>query len=288
MTNEIGDFQDLQAKTNLIVSGSVALNFFTYNTYNDNLDPFCHLNECLTVGAWYISRKYAYRPVPPQLSSFKDEVLRVQEIVRRYSEHPTSNGLHGDVDISSTVQIWTFHNGTSTIQLFASSCSPLEILLLFHSTCVMNVLTHRAAYCFFPHLTLIENCSLLNSVNLPFSDRQLLSLVKYGQRGFYFMNMPSVFRTIDRKSALSFFFPRSPGDRHSYKLKFIHVGSAHDSNITIEMAILSSEFSISTQVVRLLFVVQKGEGVLIVMPALWLWMESFKDSKIYFKVDVSQ
>lgn len=110
---------------------------------------------------------------------------------------------------------------------------PFLMLILFIA-CVMNVLTHRAAYCFFPHLTLIENCSLLNSVNLPFSDRQLLSLVKYGQRGFYFMNMPSVFRTIDRKSALSFFFPRSPGDRHSYKLKFIHVGSGVPKPVTIE------------------------------------------------------
>ncbi|KAI0715519.1 hypothetical protein C8T65DRAFT_644040 [Cerioporus squamosus] len=60
----------------------------------------------------------------------------------------------------------------------------MEVVLGFHSTCVMNVVSFEKAYCLFPRATLEARLSLLSSSCAGRSMRRQTSVAKYVARGF--------------------------------------------------------------------------------------------------------
>lgn len=84
----------------------------------------------------------------------------------------------------------------------------------------MNILTHDAAYCLFPKLTLEHRASLLIDLTLPMTEVQAAAVNKYSERGFEMMPSAPTFWTCDPNSALTFLRPRFIGDRHCYKINF--------------------------------------------------------------------
>ncbi|KAI0638623.1 hypothetical protein C8Q77DRAFT_1215387 [Trametes polyzona] len=70
------------------------------------------------------------------------------------------------------------------VQVIVAKNTPMEAILAFHSTCVMNVISYEKAYCLFPRATLEERRSLLSSSCRGRSKRRATGLAKYTRRGF--------------------------------------------------------------------------------------------------------
>ncbi|PBL03894.1 hypothetical protein ARMGADRAFT_1022453 [Armillaria gallica] len=61
----------------------------------------------------------------------------------------------------SIADVEEFRNGTGAIvQVISSYGPPLDVVLSFHSTCVINVVAHQYTYCLYPKAMLIANASI--------------------------------------------------------------------------------------------------------------------------------
>ncbi|KAJ3900395.1 hypothetical protein F5879DRAFT_809323, partial [Lentinula edodes] len=222
-SEDLADFQNLQASLfRLLVSGSTALKFFTQVDYGGDMDSYCHLPQAITVGLWFLAHGLLYTPVGEQLDDFSADFSR---ICKHYDDETSSVDVPvqedmGEYNLNKIAAVWNFVRGSLSVQLMATRGSPLTTILSFHSTCVMNILTHNAAYCLFPELTLERRASLLIDLTLPMTEVQAAAVNKYSQRGFEMMPIAPTGWTCNPSSALTFLRPRFIGDRHCYKIDF--------------------------------------------------------------------
>ncbi|KAJ4489698.1 hypothetical protein C8J55DRAFT_390463, partial [Lentinula edodes] len=191
-------FPRYKATTGLIVSGSTALSFFTRVPYGGNLDTYCQLSQAQTVGQWYESHGFTFAPTDKQNPLFTTDYL-LDDDIREYR-------------VKNIESVWNFIRGQHRVQLIATRGSPLETILSFHSTCVMNILTHRAAYCLFPQLTLEDKTTLLIDLVSPLTEIQTAAVRKYALRGFTIIHQAPTSMACNANSALTFLRPRRVGD----------------------------------------------------------------------------
>ncbi|KAJ3909334.1 hypothetical protein F5879DRAFT_791735, partial [Lentinula edodes] len=215
---EIGEFQNLQSSIGLLVSGSTVLEFFNREIYKGDLDTFCNIQHCKVAGNWLISHAYSYRPKQDQAIDFDSSFSET------YNKE-TASQIAQDADtdeyqFNTVVGIWNFMRGSSKIQLVATRGAPLKCIFSFHSTCVMNVFTHRAAYCLFSKLTLEEKTTMLIDIQAPLNAREMYPIQKYKNRGFKIMHNPDFRLICDPSSSLSAVVPRYIGDRHCCRVPF--------------------------------------------------------------------
>ncbi|KAJ3854697.1 hypothetical protein EV368DRAFT_13760, partial [Lentinula lateritia] len=191
-----------QAATGLLVSGSTALHFFTRTFYGGDLDTYCQLSFSKTAGHWYLTHGYSFAPAEGQMNDFNADVDRVNAAIEEEPFYKLNN----------IAAVWNFKQGSQQIQLIATHMSPLHTIFSFHSTCVMNVLTHNAAYCLFPQLTLERKTTLLVDLQCPLTEIQMNAVKKYIDRGFDILHQAPVSMTSHPLSALTFLHPRFIGD----------------------------------------------------------------------------
>ncbi|KAJ4493493.1 hypothetical protein C8J55DRAFT_554930 [Lentinula edodes] len=189
------------------------------------LDTFCHIDHCLSVGVWYMAKEYIYQPLQAQQSTFERDIIRVKELLRRSRSDDVDDTTDFQEVLSGVVETWSFRKGCKEVLLVASSGSPLEVVFSLPTTCLMNVFTHRAAYCLFPQMTLVDNVALINSVDVTTTDLQRSHITYFSRHGFTFLDLPSIATTISPVSALSFLCARPPktrlyGGSYTYKSKF--------------------------------------------------------------------
>ncbi|KAJ3885039.1 hypothetical protein GG344DRAFT_59834, partial [Lentinula edodes] len=212
---EIGGFQDIQVSTGMVVSGPVALQFFSREVYETDLDTYCVLGKCLDVAKYYLSIRYQYRPSKHQLDYFEDDFSRIVD--QRWDAVNRGAYLQDNV-----VQVWNFDRSGSKIQLITTARSPLETVLTFHSTCVMNVITHRRAYCLFAWTTFKDCCTVV----IDRGDRDNASGVeKYRGRGFEVVDVPNVDCIMNRHSDLTGVAARYMKDYRTWHVAVENFGS---------------------------------------------------------------
>ncbi|KAJ3845792.1 hypothetical protein EV368DRAFT_90088 [Lentinula lateritia] len=114
----------------------------------------------------------------------------------------TTDFLHATAKATTTAA-----NVVIEIQLIATRGSPLETILSFHSTCIMNLLTYRAACCLFPQLTLEEKMTLLIDLVSPLIEIQDTAVRKYGMRDFTILHQAPISMAYNANSALTFLRP---------------------------------------------------------------------------------
>lgn len=196
----VDGFRAMQARTGALVSGSTALQLLDRTTYaNSDLDL-------------YVDRRYA-DDVVTHLLEQEDYVFE-----RRENQDPNAHvaldsivhveNMYGDVEPVPAMTgylgrgirtVLDFTRGDKKIQLITSKKSPLDIILLFHSSasnktivistlttevaCVMNVLTHQHVYALFPRATLIDRVTLaINTAGE--GERWDIARQKYAKRGW--------------------------------------------------------------------------------------------------------
>lgn len=135
-------FRSLQAKTHTLISGSFALQFFDRSEYADSdLDLYTHPGFSRAVGHWLIDEGYEFQPCRQQDISFDvaDKsnwrgVFAASAPCEIIDENPDGDGyqFNGVWDVYSFKRIEGGH--VTNVQIIASSKSPFETILNFHSS----------------------------------------------------------------------------------------------------------------------------------------------------------
>ncbi|KAF8900276.1 hypothetical protein CPB84DRAFT_1815433 [Gymnopilus junonius] len=211
---EINTFRYYQSRTGMFISGSTALQFFNRETYPDSdLDIYVEHRYSRTIAFWLLSIGYSFVPRP----RFQDEDL--EEALRQ-------NMAYDNVNFTVPAQASAFFESTSMgyfgrgvanvynftksdpsrkIQLITAFHSPLEVILNFHSTCVMNVITHDTAYSLYPIATFEQKRALVISTE---GSKQDTARTKYSERGWDMVERLTYDEVNDPRSAFA------PGSRY--------------------------------------------------------------------------
>lgn len=190
----------------MLISGSTALQFLDRSFYPDSdLDIYVEHLYADRMAYWLFSIGYEFVPRKQQDTDFR---LAYQEIHSGTPQHfhaffPAETiGYFG----KGVGEVYDFHKSDPDrkIQLITSYHSPLEVILNFHSTCVMNLITHEKAYSLYPRSTFEERRSLHSSDGSWRADSQMVAKNKYAGRGWLIVDRLTQAEIDDRTSAFAY------------------------------------------------------------------------------------
>ncbi|KAJ7591813.1 hypothetical protein C8J56DRAFT_931787 [Mycena floridula] len=182
-------FRWLQARTGLIISGSTALQFFDRTVYEDSdMDLYVHESSSREVSHFLIEAGYTFVPRASQVNKTVDQVIDGD---RRASDDflRTAELVGDDYDEDHThgiAHIFDFHKGQRKIQLITAVKTPFDVIFRYHSTAVLNFITHKTAYSLYPYATFVKR----RSVRLIDTRSAEAAIRKYERRGWIATNHP--------------------------------------------------------------------------------------------------
>ncbi|KAI0337051.1 hypothetical protein BDW22DRAFT_1364557 [Trametopsis cervina] len=187
------DFRSLQARTGALVSGSNALQYFGRVVYGESdLDLYVKKEKVLEVGQW-LNEHAGYGFEPNAHSQNQTQGVVFEEAVE--DAHWTDD--YGPID--SLEDVYNFYkqvqsdggDGTRRkIQLIATLRSPMDTILHFHSTIVMNIISYDRAYSLYPYATFERRLGLQTPTYVPTHEREEDIFQKYRIRGWDFTHGP--------------------------------------------------------------------------------------------------
>ncbi|KAH8823686.1 hypothetical protein DL96DRAFT_234856 [Flagelloscypha sp. PMI_526] len=148
-------FRELQALTGAIIGGSAVVQFFGRVHYPESdLDVYSEFAGIPMFATLLEQAGYHFIPEKQQRRTFREEYNALA------ADPPEEPHLYSGFEASAILTIFTFrHPGdsdfgtTKSIQLMATRGPVVGAVLLYHSSCVMNIITYHAAYSFFPRIT---------------------------------------------------------------------------------------------------------------------------------------
>ncbi|KAF8320641.1 hypothetical protein F5887DRAFT_1148771 [Amanita rubescens] len=158
-TNErVQAFLNIMARCNAIISGSTALQLFERCYYPDSdLDVYLNSSN--------------YTMMHTEMGKFEYVQKETKELEKYFP-------LDGRIE---AVISYTSFRSKKTIQLIVTRKLPIEAVLHFHSTCVMNVITPTCAFALYPRTTFAEKITVVcGSPN----SHDMSALKKYRERGY--------------------------------------------------------------------------------------------------------
>ncbi|KAJ6495878.1 hypothetical protein DFH09DRAFT_946069, partial [Mycena vulgaris] len=143
-------FQRMQERSGTIISGSIPLQFFNRITWSDSdLDLYAHRTSSDIPVRFILSNGYTFDPRKSQ----KPDAL--EQLLVSVKDKPPCYLGRGIADVLD------FHKGEKKIQLIIATDTPMETILSFHSTPVMNVLTHNYDYVLYLRSTFVARQALV-------------------------------------------------------------------------------------------------------------------------------
>ncbi|KAK0505562.1 hypothetical protein EDD18DRAFT_1344383 [Armillaria luteobubalina] len=141
------EFQVLQQQTSLVVSGSSVLTFFYQSSFPDSdCDLYVHSHHCDQVIVFVL--KAGYRLYHLMTSQNIESVFHTSKVSFYFCSNnytlKTITGVHESV-----------HHADENLKVQVILCqeSPVDVLLGFHSTVPMNIITHDYAIYLYPKAT---------------------------------------------------------------------------------------------------------------------------------------
>ncbi|KAH8092536.1 hypothetical protein BXZ70DRAFT_898267 [Cristinia sonorae] len=217
-------FRSLQARTGTLISGSTALQFFDRTSYpNSDLDLYIHPQFDRDVLLWLTDNGYTFVPEEEQPARLEDAIETGRRVSRLIAQ-----GLgwiiphrQGEYHFKTIQSVYSFRKPSPVenepdirVQCMIAVHAPLEVILSFHSTCVMNVISFEKAYSLYPRATLHERRTFVNDL-APSPARQR-AYQKYTERGFHLC-----YGTVPNSSGVDPAFPlgnRYIGDEHCWTI----------------------------------------------------------------------
>ncbi|THU90470.1 hypothetical protein K435DRAFT_601980, partial [Dendrothele bispora CBS 962.96] len=142
-------FRTVQALTGAVISGSTALQLFARVRWRESdLDVYVQHSTGYLMAIFFITIGYSFQPTARQGASISDayDQFHLDEV------YDDGRGF---------ACVLNFQRGTSKVQLVTAKYSPFDVILNFHSTVVMNIITADEAFCFYPLATFEESVSLI-------------------------------------------------------------------------------------------------------------------------------
>ncbi|KAF9063036.1 hypothetical protein BDP27DRAFT_1335695 [Rhodocollybia butyracea] len=184
---DINAFRLIQLKTDTLISGSAALQFFDLTVFeNSDLDLYIvrEWDKVMLLAGFLTSVAYDFTPRPDQQTTFQNAF----EAGRTFAQPPVVNDDYPAIDIWD---VYSFVRASDErkVQIITYKTNVLQVILGFHSTCVMNAISYTHAYSFYPYATFVERCSVAvprHSWRISNSDRNsiLRAFEKYAERGW--------------------------------------------------------------------------------------------------------
>ncbi|TFK58725.1 hypothetical protein BDN72DRAFT_729525, partial [Pluteus cervinus] len=168
-SEELPCFRKIHAGSQFLISGSMALQFFTHIQYPDSdLDLYIEEGRSHALILWLESIGYVEREDQSQAQS-KEMVTDTGDVV-------------GSPDYSDPciLKVASYTRNSRQVQVICTRNTPLQIILDFPLTCVMNFITATTAYSLYPWATFESKIALeINTVN-----SELEFNAKYAARGW--------------------------------------------------------------------------------------------------------
>ncbi|KAL1711883.1 hypothetical protein EV715DRAFT_278306 [Schizophyllum commune] len=121
---------------------------------------------------------YAFRPRQMQARTLEDALTQA------LNEDMVPDDLHYDErSILETFSFRKRHRHRPVIQVILVQTSSIDAIMSFHSTIVMNAITFRSAYSFFPRSTFIRKIGICFD-----EDTNQTAAAKYTARGWLLLN----------------------------------------------------------------------------------------------------
>ncbi|KAJ7187189.1 hypothetical protein C8R46DRAFT_1025093 [Mycena filopes] len=154
---EVDRFRRMQLESGTLVSGSIALQFFNRLKWpGSDLDLYVDRPRAELAVRFIVSHDYTFDPRKSKTENGKSQHKDVfTQLGASVAERAPSYLGRGIADVLD------FHRGDKKIQLIIATTTPMEIIISFHSTCVMNVISHAKAYALYPQSTFIANQALV-------------------------------------------------------------------------------------------------------------------------------
>ncbi|KAF7341847.1 hypothetical protein MSAN_02040200 [Mycena sanguinolenta] len=193
-------FRQMQRRTGTLISGSMALQLFNRLTWRDSdLDIYVTRVSAPMAALFILQHDYKFYPRKSQ-----DECIDAQLDASEAYKTPSYLG-RGIADVLD------FHKGSNKIQLIVASTDPMETIMSFHTTCVMNTITYDKAFSLYPWSTFVTSEALVVET---VGAGQEVGRQKYADRGWALTHAMSA----SRNSELGVRVHRSVGDRFTWTI----------------------------------------------------------------------
>ncbi|KAK7682829.1 hypothetical protein QCA50_014213 [Cerrena zonata] len=169
-------FRQMQARTGALLSGSAALQFFDRSYYPESdLDIYADFKHRIEVGEFLFKEGYEFKPEREQSHDF-------HTAVSAYQPPPFDNyEFKGVCAVLTFIKKWDDGKAVKA-QMIVTKNNPMEAILGFHSTCVMNVISCDMAYSLYPNATFEERTSLICGSG--YEESKEVAYDKYRSRGW--------------------------------------------------------------------------------------------------------
>ncbi|KAH9918719.1 uncharacterized protein BXZ73DRAFT_52754 [Epithele typhae] len=184
-------FRALMARTGMLVSGSFALQLFDRTIYpSADLDCYVYADgKVVDIAAHLVREGYTYCPTEGQAPDFATDAGHFRNgwptADTRLATDEKHYGMRHVGVVFRFKRAKTARASTDDareVQLVVATKTPMATILSFHSTCVMNVVSHAAAYALYPRATFVERHALDLSDNMRYAT--VRALAKYAGRGW--------------------------------------------------------------------------------------------------------
>ncbi|KIK68382.1 hypothetical protein GYMLUDRAFT_214959 [Collybiopsis luxurians FD-317 M1] len=211
--DEINEFRILQYRTGTLISGSTALQFFDLTTYEgSDLDLYVELRYCRPLSDFLLRIGYEFQPINQQPSTFQgalEDTLSLDFGPFQQNMVDNEDNFEGYAS-NGIANVFNFVRGNKKVQIIVSHTCAMDVILSFHSTCVMNVISYSHAYALYPRATFVDRVSMKVLRFAVKDSRHTPAREKYRERGWTIIDRPSVSMTLRKCSEFS--EDRSVGD----------------------------------------------------------------------------
>ncbi|KAK7054463.1 hypothetical protein VNI00_003661 [Paramarasmius palmivorus] len=220
---DVEEFRKMLQKTRAIVSGSVLVARISQHPFEPrDLDLFVKDKGTLEVGDFLGRRGFKFTPLSERQVGTRRESKQqptgfAEAVDTEFAEwNPNTGNVADRYKCCHLAGVFNFTNEEGkTIQVIATRCTPVEAILRFHSTAVMNFATANEVTCLFPTLTFIEKKNLVvrDANSSAVSD----CIRKYERRGWTTITQLSAFEALASNSDTRA-FGRKVGDCRTWKI----------------------------------------------------------------------
>ncbi|KAL1746875.1 hypothetical protein HDZ31DRAFT_15883, partial [Schizophyllum fasciatum] len=180
--DEVDRFQLLQSRTGAVISGSTALQFLgRYDFIPTDLDIYVEHRYAKEIGRFLTVLGYHYEPRTSQPVLFSFALQRDERQATMWTVGGSEP--YGSPAMCGAYNFVRPNNPDVRIQLITSRLSVMDIILDFHCTAVMNVITHRNAFSLYPYETFHAMRALV-ARRRP-GRREEEAFRKYSERGWH-------------------------------------------------------------------------------------------------------
>ncbi|KAK7041975.1 hypothetical protein VNI00_008957 [Paramarasmius palmivorus] len=212
-------FRRKQAECRVLVSGSTVALLLARSPHKpSDLDIFMPMIHVDTMENFIGTAGYKIAVEPKRITLIEEpettsETQTTEHLSEDAFEEDSSTDYLEAYSAQTVGKVLTFHheNGQQ-LQIVGTKCEPIEAILDFYSTLVMNIATATKIISFYPYTSFVEQKAVYLKKWTPAVTR---ARIKYERRGWSTVDMINAKEALDYHHELSF-KARWVGDRHSW------------------------------------------------------------------------